>query len=128
MSCLRRKGCSRQWTICIIDLHSVWAKRTKSFTTARKRILRLVELQGLVAKCCKIRKYSLAKFANFVYICTTRGKSYHFHCNFSSKMVTFSARNINIYKICKLHRAVFSVLYNILPPNCAILLILNSSF
>ena len=39
------------------------------------------------------------------------GKGYHFHGNFSSKMVTFSARNTNIHKIWKLHRAIF------LPPN-----------
>ena len=31
-------------------------KGTKSFTTARKRILRLVGLQCLVAECCKIQK------------------------------------------------------------------------
>ena len=27
---------------------------------------------------------------------------------FGSKMVTISARNINIYKICKLHKAIFN--------------------
>jgi predicted amidohydrolase YtcJ len=32
---------------------------------------------------------------------------------FGSKMVTISARNTNIYKICKLHKAIFSVFYNI---------------
>ena len=47
---------------------------------------------------------------------------------FSSKMVTFSARKTNIYKICKLRRAIFSVSYNILPPNFAVLLILRCSF
>ena len=31
-----------------------------------------------------------------------------FHENFRSKMVTFSARNTNIYKIYKLRRAIFS--------------------
>ena len=71
----------------------------------------------------KYGKYGIAKFANFVYICITRGKSYHFRGNFSSKMVTFSARNTNIYKICKLCNAIFSVFYNISPPNSAILLI-----
>ena len=42
-------------------------------------------------------KYSLVKFANFVYICITRGKSYHFRANFASKVVTFSVRNTNYY-------------------------------
>ena len=76
----------------------------------------------------KYGKYSPAKFANFVYICITRGKSYHFRGNFSSKMVTFSARNTNVYKICKLCRAIFFIFYNISPPNFATLLILTSSF
>ena len=50
--------------------------KNEIFYNSLKRILRLrlVELQSLVAKCCKIRKYSLAKFANFVYICITQGK------------------------------------------------------
>jgi hypothetical protein len=32
---------------------------------------------------------------------------------FGSKVVTISARNTNIYKICKLRKAIFSVFYNI---------------
>ena len=43
-------------------------------------------------------------------------------------MVTFSTRNTNIYKIRKLHRAIFSVFYNISPPNFAILLIQDPLF
>jgi hypothetical protein len=48
---------------------------------------------------------------------------------FGSKMVTISARrpNINILKICKLRKAIFSVFYIISQPNFAILLILISS-
>ena len=53
-------------------------KNTKAFTAARKRILRLVELQSSVENVVKYGKYSPAKFANFVHICVTRGKSYHF--------------------------------------------------
>ena len=51
-----------------------------------------------------------------------------FAINFSSKMVTFSLHNTNIYKICILCEAVFSMFYNISPPNLAILLILGCSF
>jgi hypothetical protein len=40
---------------------------------------------------------------------------------FRSKMVVFPARNANIYKICELHRAIFSSFYNISQPNVAIL-------
>ena len=43
-------------------------------------------------------------------------------------MVTFSSRNTNIYKIWKLSKAIFSVFYNISPPNFAVLLILRCSF
>ena len=66
-----------------------------SITTARKSILKLVKLQSLVAKCCKYGKFSLAKFAKFVYICIVRGKVYHFSSQISA---------------CKLREAIFSVL------------------
>jgi hypothetical protein len=39
-----------------IDYILIWARRTKSITTARKSMLKLVKLQSLVAKCCKMRK------------------------------------------------------------------------
>jgi hypothetical protein len=42
---------------------------------------------------------------------------------FEPKMVTISARKTNIYKICKLCKAIFSKLYIISQPNFAILLI-----
>ena len=111
----------------MIDQRSNWAGETKSFTTARKRIVKLVELQSLMAKCCKIRKiYSPAKFANFVYICITRGKSYHFELKLPRKWL------LNIYKICKLRSGpcdhIFRILHNISPPNFAILLIFRFFF
>jgi hypothetical protein len=53
------------------------ARRTKSITTASKSMLKLVKLQSLAAKCCKMRKYSHAKFANFVLISITRKKMHH---------------------------------------------------
>ena len=34
-------------------------------------------------------------------------KKLHFRGNFSSKMVTFSVRNTNVYKIWKLYNAIF---------------------
>ena len=36
---------------------------------------------------------------------------------FERKVVGFSAHNTNIYKICKLRKAIFSVFYNIAQPN-----------
>ena len=42
---------------------------------------------------------------------------------FASKIVT--ARNINIYKSCKLYRAIFSVFCNVSQPNIAVFLILT---
>jgi hypothetical protein len=41
-------------------------------------------------------------------------------------MVTISARDTNIYKTCKLHKAILSVPYNISLPNFAVLLIFTS--
>ena len=37
-------------------------------------VLKLVKLQSLFAKCCKMQKYKHVKFANFVYFRITRGK------------------------------------------------------
>ena len=47
---------------------------------------------------------------------------------FEPKMVTISARNTNILKICKLRKGIFSAFYNISQPNSAILLISLFSF
>ena len=69
----------------------------------------------------KWRKYSPMKFANFVYICITSCKNNHFQ-----KWLIFPARNWNIYKIYKLHRAILSSFYNNSQPNIAILLILDA--
>ncbi len=43
------------WMIPAIDKVLIWTRRTNSITTARKSILKLVKLQSLVAKCCKMR-------------------------------------------------------------------------
>ena len=67
----------------------------------------------------------LAKFANFVYFCiklTTKWPTSGEFPPFCGK------RNTKVYKICKLRKRIFSVFYNILPPNLAILLILTCSF
>ena len=56
------------------------------------------------------------------------GKKLPFLPQISSKMGTFSTRNTNIYKIRKLYRAIFSVFYNVPPPNFAILLIQDPLF
>jgi hypothetical protein len=42
---------------------------------------------------------------------------------FEGKVVIFTSRNTNIYKICELRRAILSSFYNIAQPNFAILLI-----
>ena len=42
-------------------------------------------------------------------------------------MVIFPTRNANIYKMCELHRAIFSSFYNNSHTNFAILLILRCS-
>ena len=96
------------------------------YTVAQTSILKLVKLQSLVANVVKWGKYSPVKFANFVYrLFVLRAVKI---TTFGSKMVIFHARNTNLYKICELHRAIFSSFYNISQPNFAILLILTCSF
>ena len=55
-------------------------------------------------------KYSPVKFANFVYIWITCGEYNHFE---PKVVINFTARNTNIYKICELHKAIFSSFYNV---------------
>jgi hypothetical protein len=68
-------------------------------------------VQNLVAKCCKAWKISIV-FQSFVvlqilYMFVLRAEIVTI---FGSKVVTISARNTNI---CKILKAIFSVLYNI---------------
>ncbi len=55
------------WTKLLdkVDETLIWARRTKTLTTARKSILNLVKLQSLVAKCVKMRKIWHFKFCKF---------------------------------------------------------------
>ena len=41
----------------MMDLILIQAVRAKYFVTHEKSILKLVKLQSLLAKCCKVRKY-----------------------------------------------------------------------
>ena len=43
----------------------IQARRTKSISTARKSMLKLVKLQCLVAKCCKMRKIQLCEIRKY---------------------------------------------------------------
>ena len=89
------------------------ARRTNFIGSAKRSILKFVKLQSLVAKCCEIRKINLATFANFVYICITRGDAYHFPANFGLNVVGSFVRNTIMHKISKLEEAIFSVFYSI---------------
>ena len=55
-----------------LNLH--FCKKSKSFTPARKSMLKLVKLPSLVAKCCKIRKIYACKVCKF---CILFYYSYH---------------------------------------------------
>ena len=48
--------CNFEWTDCIMDRILKKVEVGKFITTALKSILKLVKLQSLVAKCCKMRK------------------------------------------------------------------------
>ena len=71
-------------------------------------------------------------FANLYIFVLRQEKVIIFWAQIVAKMVTFSSRNTNTYKlnlyICKLCEAIFSMFYNILPPNVAIQVILGCSF
>jgi hypothetical protein len=115
--------CSEQWVIPAIDKILI-KSRMKSNTAARKSVLEWVKLQWWVGNVVKWRKHSPVKFANFVYICITRGKNNHFLL----KNGYLSVFNANIYKICEFHRSIFSSFYNNSQPNFEILLIWRCSF
>ena len=53
------------WTDCIMDKILKKVEMGKFITTALKSILKLVKLQSLVAKCCKMRKISPCKVCKF---------------------------------------------------------------
>ena len=111
--------CNINWTDCIIDGILKNFEIVKFITTELKSILKL---QSLVVKCCKMKKISSAKFANFVYFCITHRKL----IPLSRKRYQFFVRTKR-YKICKLHRVIFFTFYNISQPNFAILLRLRRS-
>ena len=85
-----------------------------------------MELQSMVAQSCKIKKIIifLKHFANFVYIWITQEKVTIFAGISARKWQFFCSYNANIYKICKLCKALFSVFYRNLPPNIVTLVIL----
>ena len=106
-----------QWTDCIIDKIFKNVEIVKFITTALKSVLKLVKLQSLVAKCCKMQKIQPVKFANFVYFCITRGKL----IPLSRKRYQFSPRNTKVYKICKLCSSTkFRMLFNAVVMNFTI--------
>jgi hypothetical protein len=74
----------------------------------------------------KCGKYSLAKFANFVYFCIACRNCYH---TWAENGSNFRTQYKSIYKTCKVCMAIFSAFYNISQPNYfAIVLILVCSF
>ena len=44
----------------------------------------------------------------------------NFVCTLPYKVVIFSAHKKKLYKICKLHKAIFCAFYNVLQPSSAI--------
>jgi hypothetical protein len=71
---------------------------------AKKNIMRLVKLQNLVAK--KSLENIALQSLQILYMFVLRAEIVTI---FGRKMVTISARNTNIYKMCKLRKAIFSV-------------------
>jgi hypothetical protein len=84
-------------------------------------ILKLVKLQSLVAKCCKMENIALQS-SQILYTFALRAE---IPTTFRPKMV---ARNTKYTKFATLCKAIFSAFYNISQPNFANLLILVCSF
>ncbi len=99
---------SNQLIICNID--NFWSSQKKQI---HGKLLKVVKFQNLVGKCCNMWKYSLRKFANFLYYCIS------YSCGNCHKMVTISTR---------IFQAIFLVFYNISRPNFWILLFLKILF
>ncbi len=89
-----------------------------------KNLSKVVKFQNLVAKSCKIRKYSFTKFANFLIIVLRA----EIATIFEPKVVAFSALNTmrKFANFVRLH--VFSTHCNIFQPSFGILLFLKGSF
>ena len=93
-------------------INFVLSKKNEFYRLSYKEHLRISKITKF---SCKIRKLNLATFANFVYICITRGDAYHFPANFGLNVVGLSARNTNTYKFWKLCKALFFIFYNLQP-------------
>ena len=74
IACVLRHQPFPQWTIPLLHRIFIFAKKSKSFTTARKSMSKLVKLPSLVAKCCKIRKIYACEVCKF---CTLLYYAYH---------------------------------------------------
>ena len=100
----------------------IFERKSKSFTEAGKNMLKLVKLPSLVPKYCKTWKIYVCKFCIVSITLKTKWPTSGEFRPFCGK------RNTKVYKICKLCKRIFSVFYNISPPNLAVLLILTCSF
>ena len=64
-------------------------KKNEIHTIARKSSLKLVKLQSLVAKCCKMRKiHSTSNSANLVYFCIACRSLHHFRLKSGANFCT----------------------------------------
>ena len=84
-----------QWTIPLFNRIFIFAKKSKSFTEARKSMLKLVKLTSLVAKYCKTWKIYACKVCKF---CILLYYAYHkmaeLPMNFATKLVSFTNFNM----------------------------------
>jgi hypothetical protein len=77
------------------------------------------KIASLVAKCCKMRKNIALQSLQILYNFVLRVE---IASTFGPKIVAIPARNIEVYKMCKLYKAICYAFYNILQPNFTILL------
>ena len=118
----------KQWIIPMLDYTLSQAKWTKYFTIDETSILKLVKLQSLVLKCCKIWKTQLryTNFANISNICTkayylqtkfiifcifSKGYIFHYLQHLATKLCKFSNFKMLFLAVVKdfVHLAWFSL-------------------
>ena len=68
--------------VCSVSNTTEMNKRNKIFYHVLKSILKLVKLQSLIVKCCKIRK---------IYLYEVRAECYHFRGSFTNFKMLFPA-------------------------------------
>ena len=98
-------------------------KKGNIFYHSKKEDLKIGETAKFGGEILQNNRDTRVKFGNFVHFCITHGKALPFPVNFG-----YFVRNTKIQKTCRLLKQIFSIFYNISPPNPAVSPILRMLF